>query len=139
MAGRLDDTTLLMTGEERPLSSASGDLTIHTRCVNRVIIKLGPPSGTITGVDIDTAHFNGNEGPAGSVAACFLPDGSPEGPNDPAVSLFPYLFQIFGVLIVDCLHSGRKFCPSQSLVLHHPISSRFPPLRKANPSRTSSL
>lgn len=43
----------------------------------RVIIKLGPPSGTIVGADIDTAHFSGNEGPAASVAACFLPEGTP--------------------------------------------------------------
>lgn len=44
---------------------------------DRVMIRLGPPSGTIVGLDIDTGHFSGNEGPAASVMACFMPDGTP--------------------------------------------------------------
>ncbi|KAK9899775.1 Allantoicase [Cystobasidium minutum MCA 4210] len=42
-----------------------------------VIIRLGPPSGTIVGLDIDTGHFSGNEGPAASVMACFMQEGTP--------------------------------------------------------------
>lgn len=55
---------------------------------NRVIVKLGPPSGAIVGMDIDTGHFAGNEGPAASVLACFMPNGTPSqsspevGPHD---------------------------------------------------------
>jgi allantoicase len=32
-----------------------------------VIIRLGPPSNILTGFDIDTANFTGNEGPAADV------------------------------------------------------------------------
>ncbi|KAL1901476.1 Allantoicase [Sporothrix stenoceras] len=36
-----------------------------------VIIRLGVASGTVTGVEIDTAFFSGNEAPAISVEGCF--------------------------------------------------------------------
>lgn len=32
-----------------------------------MIIRLGPPSNILTGFDIDTANFTGNEGPAADV------------------------------------------------------------------------
>lgn len=40
---------------------------------HRVIIALGPKSSTITGFDIDTAHFTGNYGPEASVWGLSLP------------------------------------------------------------------
>jgi hypothetical protein len=40
--------------------------------VTRVIIRLGPPSAHLSGFDIDTANFNGNEAPAASVHALTL-------------------------------------------------------------------
>lgn len=39
-----------------------------------VIIRLGVTSGTIRGVEIDTAHFDGNHAPEISVQACFSSD-----------------------------------------------------------------
>jgi allantoicase len=38
------------------------------------IIRLGVASGTISGIEIDTAFFKGNEAPAVSVEACFSSD-----------------------------------------------------------------
>lgn len=39
-----------------------------------VVIRLGVASGTVEGVEIDTAFFNGNEAPAISVEGCFNQD-----------------------------------------------------------------
>ncbi|KAL1883084.1 hypothetical protein VTK73DRAFT_10010 [Phialemonium thermophilum] len=39
-----------------------------------VIIKLGVASGTVEGVEVDTAFFNGNHAPAISVEGCFSQD-----------------------------------------------------------------
>ncbi|EHK97917.1 putative Allantoicase [Glarea lozoyensis 74030] len=41
-----------------------------------VIIRLGVASGSIVGVEIDTAYFQGNEAPAISVEACFATNDS---------------------------------------------------------------
>jgi allantoicase len=40
------------------------------------IIRLGVSSAAITGIEIDTAHFKGNEAPAISVEGCFSSDDS---------------------------------------------------------------
>ncbi|KAF1816144.1 hypothetical protein P152DRAFT_463806 [Eremomyces bilateralis CBS 781.70] len=39
-----------------------------------VIIRLGVASGTVTGVEIDTAHFDGNHAPEIAVEGCFAED-----------------------------------------------------------------
>ncbi|GAA93763.1 uncharacterized protein L969DRAFT_608810 [Mixia osmundae IAM 14324] len=47
----------------------------HCPTFNWVIIRLGSPAGaSLLGFDIDTRPFDGNEGPAGSVEALFLPE-----------------------------------------------------------------
>ena len=38
-----------------------------------VVIKLGVASGTVQGIEIDTAFFNGNEAPAIGVEGCYAP------------------------------------------------------------------
>ncbi|OAA67264.1 allantoicase [Niveomyces insectorum RCEF 264] len=43
-----------------------------------VVVRLGVASGTVTGVEIDTAFFNGNEAPAISVEGCYRPGGDDE-------------------------------------------------------------
>lgn len=72
MAGRPDDTMPLTT-TGKPLIPLLASL---SSCTNqyqpflpniRVIIRLGPPSNILTGFDIDTANFTGNEGPAADV------------------------------------------------------------------------
>lgn len=40
-----------------------------------VVIKLGCV-GVVEGVEIDTAHFNGNEAPEAGLEGCFIPEGS---------------------------------------------------------------
>lgn len=40
-----------------------------------VIVRLGPASGKVSGVEIDTAFFDGNHAPAVSVEGSFLPGG----------------------------------------------------------------
>jgi len=40
-----------------------------------VVVKLGCV-GVVEGVEVDTAHFNGNEAPEAGLEACFLPEGS---------------------------------------------------------------
>jgi hypothetical protein len=72
MAGRPDDTTPLTT-TGKPLipllasPSSCTDQYQHVLSDIRVIIRLGPPSNILTGFDIDTANFTGNEGPAADV------------------------------------------------------------------------
>ena len=39
----------------------------NTFLLLRVIIRLGPSNNILTGFDIDTANFTGNEGPAADV------------------------------------------------------------------------
>ncbi|KAG9290679.1 hypothetical protein G9A89_011642 [Geosiphon pyriformis] len=48
----------------------------HNPFFDWVIIKLGF-AGEIVGLDIDTAHFNGNHAPAASFEACYSPDVDP--------------------------------------------------------------
>ncbi|KAH0614759.1 uncharacterized protein H6S33_000395 [Morchella sextelata] len=43
-----------------------------------VVIKLGVASGTVLGVEIDTAYFNGNHAPAVSVEGTFIDGGHPD-------------------------------------------------------------
>ncbi len=50
-----------------------------------VIIRLGVASGTVVGVEVDTAYFNGNEAPAISVEGCFR-DGTSDGGDDEVVA-----------------------------------------------------
>ncbi|KZO95544.1 allantoicase [Calocera viscosa TUFC12733] len=57
----------------------------HNPAYDWVVIALGAP-GTIVGFDIDTAHFNGNEAPAGSVHGYYSTDGSVPGPEEKAWS-----------------------------------------------------
>lgn len=45
----------------------SATLLLNDNDCCRVIIRLGPPSNILTGFDIDTANFTGNEGPAADV------------------------------------------------------------------------
>ncbi|KAJ9654916.1 Allantoicase [Neophaeococcomyces mojaviensis] len=40
-----------------------------------VVVKLGCV-GVVEGVEVDTAHFNGNEAPEAGLEGCFLPEGS---------------------------------------------------------------
>ncbi|KAI9442507.1 galactose-binding domain-like protein [Lactarius indigo] len=46
----------------------------HNPAHDWAIIKLGT-IGTVTGFDIDTSHFNGNEAPAASVQVLLIPEG----------------------------------------------------------------
>jgi len=48
-----------------------------------VVIRLGVASGKVLGIEIDTAHFNGNHAPEIAVEACFSP-----GDDGPATSDF---------------------------------------------------
>ncbi|CAG8446113.1 9288_t:CDS:10 [Ambispora gerdemannii] len=66
-----------------------------------VIIKLGF-AGHITGFDIDTSHFNGNQAPAAIVNACYSPNGDPDGETKweeilPKVNLNATSHHYFGV------------------------------------------
>ncbi|KAJ4306909.1 Allantoicase [Collariella sp. IMI 366227] len=46
----------------------------NTQPFDWVIIRLGVASGTVTGVEVDTAFFSGNHAPAISVEGCFSQD-----------------------------------------------------------------
>ncbi|KAI0743487.1 Allantoicase [Daedaleopsis nitida] len=54
----------------------------HNPSYDWCIIKLGT-TGSITGFDIDTSHFNGNEAPQASVDILYSPDGSAPQVDDP--------------------------------------------------------
>lgn len=43
-----------------------------------MLIRLGVASGTVTGIEVDTAFFSGNHAPHISVEGCFHPDGDDE-------------------------------------------------------------
>lgn len=55
--------------------------------MGRTIIKFGT-LGTISGVDIDTANFNGNEAPASDVWGANVPAGQTIPENSPLVRAF---------------------------------------------------
>ncbi|KAG8734548.1 Allantoicase [Ceratobasidium sp. 423] len=57
----------------------------HNTGYDWCIIRLGAPSGYVIGFDIDTAHFNGNEGPAASVHALFGESQEKPQADDPRV------------------------------------------------------
>ena len=86
MVGNREDTIPIMIGEGQDTPTLLNFFTTRT---SRCIIKLGT-SGTIIGFDIDTTHFNGNEGPEAAVEALF--NASPEVPrvNDARVSEYNY-------------------------------------------------
>jgi allantoicase len=46
----------------------------NTAPFDYVVIRLGVASGTVTGIEVDTAFFSGNHAPAISVEGCFKPD-----------------------------------------------------------------
>ncbi|KAI0305441.1 Allantoicase [Multifurca ochricompacta] len=79
------------------------DQSAQLRCY-RAIIKLGT-TGTVKGFDIDTSHFNGNEGPEASVQSLYITkgEGSPEASDPrwtevlPRVSLGPSARHFFTV------------------------------------------
>ncbi|KAK3671795.1 Allantoicase [Recurvomyces mirabilis] len=50
----------------------------NTKPFDWVVIRLGVASGKFKGVEIDTAHFSGNEAPEVGVEGCFLSDGGEE-------------------------------------------------------------
>ncbi|KAF7979860.1 hypothetical protein HWV62_40621 [Athelia sp. TMB] len=57
----------------------------HNPTYDWCIIQLGT-TGTVTGFDIDTTHFNGNEGPQASVEALFSSSGADPQVGDPQAS-----------------------------------------------------
>jgi hypothetical protein len=101
----------------------------------RVIIKLGVPSGTIVGFDIDTTFFNGNEAPACSVYGLDRLDPVPDSPDDPQVRSRQSLcwlicsLQSPTILVKNCC-SGTNFCRSFRWARPLDICSRSPRLRK---------
>ncbi|TBU33835.1 Allantoicase [Dichomitus squalens] len=75
----------------------------HNPSYDWCIIKLGT-TGSISGFDIDTSHFNGNEAPQASVDILYSPDGTAPDVNDsrwkellPKVDLGPDSRHLFGV------------------------------------------
>lgn len=66
MDGKPAGITPITTGESTQLCNLDAKWKYYGRC----IIKLGT-AGTVFGFDIDTTHFNGNEGPQASVEALF--------------------------------------------------------------------
>lgn len=60
----------------------------HNPTYDWTIIKLGA-TGTVSGVDVDTANFNGNESPASDVWGAYVPAGETIAEDSPLVrSLF---------------------------------------------------
>lgn len=86
MAGKHADIVLLMTGECLYIEPRM----IRKQYFDRVIIRLGA-AGNLLGFDVDTANFNGNEGPAASIDGVYMPDGvpTPDSPEVCAPSAFP--------------------------------------------------
>ncbi|RPD59871.1 allantoicase [Lentinus tigrinus ALCF2SS1-6] len=79
----------------------------HNPTYDWCIIKLGT-TGSITGFDIDTSHFNGNEAPQASVDILYSPDGSAPQVDDsrwkellPKVDLGPSSRHLFTVPPTD--------------------------------------
>lgn len=81
----------------------------HNPAYDWCIIKLGT-SGSISGFDIDTSHFSGNEAPQASVQGLYSVDHEPD-ENDPAwreilprVDLGPNSRHLFSIPATECIN-----------------------------------
>lgn len=71
MAGRLSGTTCILQVRGAPQRSPFLHMLMCLRALDYVILKLASPA-FIHGVNIDTAHFDGNYAPGASVEGLVL-------------------------------------------------------------------